>query len=149
MKKSSLIGHTIEVYDAIVQQSYPADSVINSFFRSHKYLGSRDRRFIAETTYGMLRYKKKLEWILSFTNHSSTKHLCFLYLTIFSQEKFLEDEISENLQQEFHQAVTKSTVVLSKEKSITKISLEYSFPEWIIEEWISSFGEEETKKLKF
>ena len=68
MKKSSLIGHTVEAYDLILRDKHPADSVnsIHSFVPTNIW-GSHDRRFVAETVYGMLRYKRRLEWLLQGT----------------------------------------------------------------------------------
>ncbi len=61
MKYSSLLGHTVEVLEEVRRSDLPADSVIGQFFRSRKYLGSRDRRFIAETAYGTLRHRSRCD----------------------------------------------------------------------------------------
>ena len=63
MKTSSLIGHTAELYDLIIHSEHPADSTIDTFFRSHKYLGSHDRRFVAETVYRNASVQKRIEWL--------------------------------------------------------------------------------------
>jgi 16S rRNA (cytosine967-C5)-methyltransferase len=39
----------------------PADSVLHDFFRQHHELGSRDRSFVAESVYGVLRRKRTVE----------------------------------------------------------------------------------------
>jgi len=44
MKLSSLLGHTREVLQLVRDSGRPADSLIDTFFRTHKYLGSHDRR---------------------------------------------------------------------------------------------------------
>ena len=41
--------------------SQPADAVLSQFFRSRPNLGGRDRAFIAETVYGVLRRLRGLE----------------------------------------------------------------------------------------
>jgi 16S rRNA (cytosine967-C5)-methyltransferase len=64
MQLSSLLGHVQELLGNIRASSKPADSLMDSFFRSHKYLGSHDRRFVAETTYGTLRHLRRCEFIL-------------------------------------------------------------------------------------
>jgi 16S rRNA (cytosine967-C5)-methyltransferase len=61
MKLSSLIGHVTELYDNMLVSSKPADRLIDLFFRERKYLGSKDRRFISETLYGILRNKRKID----------------------------------------------------------------------------------------
>ncbi|HTO92723.1 MAG TPA: RsmB/NOP family class I SAM-dependent RNA methyltransferase [Bacteroidota bacterium] len=55
MNRSSLIGHVIEALTLVGSARRPADTVIGEFFRERRYLGSTDRRFIAETVYGVLR----------------------------------------------------------------------------------------------
>ncbi|MCU0452899.1 MAG: methyltransferase domain-containing protein [Bacteroidetes bacterium] len=61
MKYASLLGHTVEILVALRRSPLPADAVIGQFFRSRKYLGSRDRRFIAETAYGTLRHQERCD----------------------------------------------------------------------------------------
>lgn len=63
MRLSSLIGHCAEAMELIVSETRPADRVINYYFRGRKYLGSRDRAFIAEGVYHALRHRRRLEWL--------------------------------------------------------------------------------------
>lgn len=42
----------------------PADAVLSQFFREERVLGNRDRGFVAETVYAVLRRKRHLEHIL-------------------------------------------------------------------------------------
>ena len=65
MQISSLIGHTQELLGIVLNSKKPADALIDTFFRSHKYLGSHDRKFIAETTYGTLRHLRKCELMVT------------------------------------------------------------------------------------
>lgn len=55
MTPSSLAGHAVELLDKIVKADPPADKVISDFYRSRKYLGSHDRRWITEKAYGIIR----------------------------------------------------------------------------------------------
>src|SRR3990172_2717602 len=64
MQLPSLLGHAQELLLLIHTSDKPADSLIDSFFRSHKYLGSHDRRFIAETVYGTLRHLRRCDAVL-------------------------------------------------------------------------------------
>jgi 16S rRNA (cytosine967-C5)-methyltransferase len=60
VKTPSLLGHVVEVLDVILSARRPADAVVREFFRSRHYLGSSDRRFIAERTYDILRHHRLL-----------------------------------------------------------------------------------------
>lgn len=43
----------------------PADATANSFFRERRYIGSGDRRAVAERAWGVLRQRIRLEWHLA------------------------------------------------------------------------------------
>ena len=126
------------------------------FFRNHKYLGSHDRKFVAETTYGMIRYKKKLEWHLaqlSFQSHSEQEHamyLCSAYLLMFDAEyaTILSADYSELLNEKKFQELRDATHMQPNEVNrVTALAVEYSFPEWLLEVWIKQFGEDETVQM--
>ncbi len=51
----SLIGHAAELYRIIWKSPQPADSIASEFFRAHKYIGSKERKFISETVFATLR----------------------------------------------------------------------------------------------
>jgi 16S rRNA (cytosine967-C5)-methyltransferase len=62
---SSLIGHARELLVEILDRpAIPADGTINRFFRDRRYLGSRDRGYIAETVYGTLRGVLRLRFLM-------------------------------------------------------------------------------------
>ena len=46
---------------AVLRFDYPADSVLSRYFRDLRELGARDRAFVAEAVYGVLRRKRSLE----------------------------------------------------------------------------------------
>lgn len=46
------------------QQRIPADKMLESYFKSHRYVGSKDRGAISELVYWILRHKAALEWWL-------------------------------------------------------------------------------------
>jgi 16S rRNA (cytosine967-C5)-methyltransferase len=64
MRRSSLFGHTAELLERILISRQPADNVAREFFRTRHYLGSRDRRFIADYLYGILRHHDRLAFFL-------------------------------------------------------------------------------------
>ncbi|MGH8413532.1 MAG: RsmB/NOP family class I SAM-dependent RNA methyltransferase [Gammaproteobacteria bacterium] len=44
----------------LTQPQYPADSVMDHYFSTHRKMGSKDRAFAAETVYGCLRRRREL-----------------------------------------------------------------------------------------
>lgn len=64
MKKTSFRHHhLLALLDAFEEQALPLDLSISHYFRAHKALGSKDRAEIAETVYGMVRWKGLLDYL--------------------------------------------------------------------------------------
>ena len=167
MKKTSLIGHTVEVYDLILCSEHPADSVLDTFFRSRRYLGSHDRRFVAETVYGMLRHKMRLEWLIKiaetkFVGSPDGHHsllLCYIYLVVLrgeNSETFFEEmepnpEDRKTLRLLANEATSRNGTLDATPRAgsnpAENVALEFSFPQWMVERWIEQFGESETREL--
>lgn len=51
----SLLGHTAELFRIIKKSPQPADALASTYFRSKKYIGSKERRFISELVFAALR----------------------------------------------------------------------------------------------
>ncbi|MDX9698061.1 MAG: RsmB/NOP family class I SAM-dependent RNA methyltransferase [Rhodocyclaceae bacterium] len=56
----SLLIHTTQVIGHVLEFVYPADAVLSRFFRENRELGHRDRAFVAETVYAIVR---RLRWL--------------------------------------------------------------------------------------
>ncbi|MGD9786600.1 MAG: RsmB/NOP family class I SAM-dependent RNA methyltransferase [Sulfuricellaceae bacterium] len=63
MKTSLPISHAIHVLADVLTFQRPADAVLSYFFRHHHEVGARDRDFIAETVYAILRRKRLLDHV--------------------------------------------------------------------------------------
>jgi len=59
-----LLDSTVAALTEALTFRHPADAVLSQFFREQKLLGSRDRGFVAETVYAVLRRKRFLEHAL-------------------------------------------------------------------------------------
>ena len=164
MKISSLVGHTAELYDLIVHEGRPADSIIDQFFRSHKYLGSNDRRFIAEHVYAMIRYRSRLEETVRRCSASlhplqrvvaeqqRTMLHCVAAMVLFGGEHpgrlcadygetsaigALLDAILPALRETITQPFVGEPTA-----HVPRIAWEHSFAEWMVEKFVSRLGVE-------
>jgi 16S rRNA (cytosine967-C5)-methyltransferase len=157
MQILSLIGHTQELLAIILKSTRPADSLIDTFFRSRKYLGSHDRRFIAETTYGTLRHLRKCEYIISSLNSLANEQtddeksllLILVYLSLHGKlDSPTCEQITEKVGQPILDEIIRHTKNISLPDSIVqRLGLEYSFPDWMVERFIEQYGEMETEKI--
>lgn len=71
MRAESLLGHAGELLRRMERSPQPPDSVAQDFFRQRTYLGSKERRFIAEVTFATLRCWGTLEWCVARISHPS------------------------------------------------------------------------------
>ena len=54
------LKHTEALLSELLRSPFAADSVVSHYFRQHRELGHKDRGFIAETVYTVLRHKRSL-----------------------------------------------------------------------------------------
>jgi len=58
---ATLIAHAAEALTRLLDITQPADAVLSAYFREQRQLGGRERGFIAEICYAVLRHKLSLE----------------------------------------------------------------------------------------
>jgi len=58
---AALLRHAETLLAELLRFSAPADQLVSRYFRTHRALGQRDRAFIAETTFAVLRRRRSLE----------------------------------------------------------------------------------------
>ncbi|HET7152517.1 MAG TPA: methyltransferase domain-containing protein [Candidatus Kapabacteria bacterium] len=163
MRASSLIGLTLEIYSIVLGDSRPADFLIAKFFRDRKYLGSHDRKFIAETMYAMLRHKTRLErtalTAMQKPSHGEIAGPLAEMIIYFATEpnvKLLPDffdgvsdvaEVPRVKVEEWFQAAGSNHKDVQYTSEAERISAQHSYPQWLIEKFIAQFGESETEAL--
>jgi 16S rRNA (cytosine967-C5)-methyltransferase len=69
----ALLRHTELLLAELLRSSFAADSVVSRYFRERRELGHRDRAFVAETVYAVLRRKRSLSACCS--NEVTPRHL--------------------------------------------------------------------------
>lgn len=62
MKLSARYQAVLELIDEIFKNQRPADHIINEYTRQRKYMGAKDRRFIIDTTWAIIRRRMRLEF---------------------------------------------------------------------------------------
>ena len=65
----------LEILTEVFKDKTPADNIINDYIRSRKYIGSKDRRFITENCWNIIRNRLKL----SFDTQSNDPRRILLY----------------------------------------------------------------------
>ncbi|MCX6143426.1 MAG: methyltransferase domain-containing protein [Ignavibacteriales bacterium] len=159
-----MIGHAGELLQLVRSTEKPADSIIDMFFRSRKYLGSHDRRFIAESTYGTLRHLRKCESLLrqALGGHADSMipddGFLFLVVTyLLAIEPRTPIEVAD-LEPAVKSGKLKPQLgsllrSLSAPQNVrpvdpvARIGEEYSYPDWMVQRFLDQYGEQETLLL--
>jgi 16S rRNA (cytosine967-C5)-methyltransferase len=160
MQYSSLIGHSIELFDEIKKFAYPADRVISKFYELKRYLGSNDRSFITESVYDLMRNLSKIEHLIkiSLENYPQYKEnppaiLLFLgYFVYRSTEYPTTDETFYDIFKEKLPEIDLSTFIPTVENNIPQLEsvpldIKYSFQDWMVQKFSQSVSNEQLEPL--
>lgn len=65
MTPQARIQTVIEIVQILESRPLPMDLLIGDYMRGRRYIGSKDRRYIAESVYDIVRYTARVGWILA------------------------------------------------------------------------------------
>jgi 16S rRNA (cytosine967-C5)-methyltransferase len=164
MQLSSLLGHTQEVLRTILTSPRPADSLIEQFFRARRYLGSHDRRFIAETAYGTLRHLRRSEVLLHaasdgmeaefFDDDRALLLIAAFHLHERRQPALAPDAVGMCLKSSRLKPVLPELLRRLEGQSMPaassdreRIGQTYSFPDWMVERLMAEYGAERAERI--
>jgi 16S rRNA (cytosine967-C5)-methyltransferase len=162
MQFPSLLGHVEQLLGIVQNSRLPADSLIDSFFRSRKYLGSHDRRFIAETLYGTLRHMTKCEALVAkalgpgqeLSDQDRRLWTVAAYLAAIENYKEISAAALETKTQSAEVRARAAEILeglrvplIVPDDPVQRIASEYSFPEWMVARLAEDFGPTETEQL--
>ena len=168
MKTSSLIGHVVEVLDFVLAGRRPADAVVREFFRARHYLGSSDRRFIAERTFDVLRHhrlltlrcRRALEALPGAPVMPALPTVMLVAAHEVTCARRDINELSSDIGPLWEASVrdvdcplflgTLAGAELPEEirgDEMRTIAVRHSMPDFVVAEWLERFGAEETEAL--
>lgn len=143
---SRLYQATELLHDIVSQPQYPADSVMDRYFSTHRKMGSKDRGFAAETVYACLRHRRELAALaLPVAGEAAdTAHwLVGTYLLKYSgwSARALEQAGFDG------DAVALVERVRALDMFEFPLAVRANLPDWLAESLVTQFGEAETLKL--
>ena len=62
MQLSAKYQAILEIMQKVWQDQYPSDNIIKEYLRNRKYIGSKDRKFITNTIWDIIRHRSRLEF---------------------------------------------------------------------------------------
>lgn len=145
MNPSARVQAAIDLLDAILDETRPADGVIAAYFRGRKFFGAKDRRAVSDQIWRILRHRARLSWALG-TDQVSGRLLVAADLThhdkrhidaisgLFSGALHGPHPLSSNERRMVQQAASRDPADAPRE-----IKLE--MPDWLIEKFDAAFGQ--------
>lgn len=131
------------------QKRFPADKMLEGYFKGHRYIGSKDRGAVSELVYWVLRHKAALEWFIERHHQIATGRMLVIAAMVLRKDynpqtiqslpkdsRFSPAGFSEN-----EQAVIEALVRHSIEHKDMPDPARLNYPEWMDHMLRNSFGE--------
>lgn len=136
----TLLNHAADALREVLHFEHPADGVLSRFFREHRNLGHRDRGFIAESVYAVLR---RLRWLRAVAGaKASPRQLLLAWLARGEgwSMRQMEGALSGG---------DKTWITELKAMQLPELSLadQADLPDWLTERLLAQLGEERTLAL--
>ena len=157
MQPSSLYGHAVEVYSEFRKNPVvPADAVIRRFFLDRKYLGAKDRRFIADTYFGTIKNWRRLEALVldSFADCEVTADRTIAAFAIVFQgesagsirEAFAKFQLPTDALARLadRDRETARLAMLARDE---RLGILHSFPTWFVTRMVEEYGSEHIEPI--
>lgn len=144
-----LLGHTLELINEILlRPSTPADLTISRFYARRRYLGSHDRAFIADTTYGMLRDVIRLKMALgellttAFPDDQPFIVAAAHFIALDIDPRLIEEvtEIPYGDLERIAEALSESPAFFSELPQSDQLAARHSVPSWLAERVVAQYG---------
>jgi 16S rRNA (cytosine967-C5)-methyltransferase len=164
MNISSLIGHVLELIEHVEGEPQPSDRVVSEFLLPKKYLGSHDRRFISDAVYGLIRHRRLSRSLIKrfIYEHPEAINLEAPHVRHFASYMAYAFATENNNPVPLHYWQTcfpKIDLQLFTDwirgnrsidfltDSIAKLSVRYSFEDWMVRQWDEQLSTETEQLL--
>ena len=129
-----LVTHAVQALTDVLNFEHPADAVLSRYFREHRALGHRDRGFIAESVYGVLR---RLRWLHRLAGREATP--LQLLLAWFARGEGWAMRQFDGLMTEEERAWIETVKAANLPEG--SIAERADFPDWLCERLLTVFDE--------
>lgn len=128
----------------------PADQALSAYFRKRRYIGSKDRRFIKETFYEIVRYFQAFRWWLDlYQGDFNGRNIINLYVSeskfekkeMHGTEKYGLEELTDNeiwLMLEYH--LDWYSAEQRNKPFEPPAWVKFNCPEWLFDKFETRFG---------
>lgn len=152
MTPSSRLHATIELLHEILsgwqsEKRFPADKVIDRFFRSRRYIGSKDRAYVGELVYWVLRNLALLQWNVG--AQYNARLLVFAALQYRKEYKLAElDALCDGDKYSPHTMTPSEREALLKKPAEPPLHVRLNYPQWLEPELKKTLGGDFEKAMQ-
>ena len=174
MRKKTPRAICLDILNRVEEADLHPDRLLTDSFKRYRHLTSLDRAFLTELTYGVLRWRGKLDWVIrQFSKiplekiESETLNILRLglYQILFLSRTPSSAAVNESVELAkrirgkggagFVNAVLRSAIRQKDEirypdiaeEPALRLSVIQSHPLWLVERWVKEMGAEETLKI--
>jgi 16S rRNA (cytosine967-C5)-methyltransferase len=134
------------------EKRFPADKLLDNYFKGHRYIGSKDRAAIGELFYWILRHKSGLEWWLERLNQRvHGRSFVFAALALrreYSHSLSKDSQFSPPPPDEHEQRLIEGLALESLEHAEMPDHVRLNYPAWVDALMRKSFGKEFEKAMR-
>jgi 16S rRNA (cytosine967-C5)-methyltransferase len=174
LRKKTPRAICLDILNRIEKADLHPDRLLTDSFKRYRHLTSLDRSFLTELTYGVIRWRGKLDWVIRHFSkipfekiESETLHILRLglYQILFLSRTPSSAAVNESVELAkrirgkggagFVNAVLRSSIRQKDEIRYPEmdedpalhISVVQSHPLWLVQRWVREMGVEETIKI--
>jgi 16S rRNA (cytosine967-C5)-methyltransferase len=156
MNPSARIASVIEIFELLhhtwqTKRHAPVDRLMASYYKSRRYMGSKDRAFVSEMAYGILRHGGALEWHIMQLGYSITPRSITIAALVFfynQDEKAISPLFNGSDKYgpgELTQKDSKLIHMLNErdfENETMPVTARHNFPDWMHQPLLDVFGDD-------
>ncbi len=174
MRKKKPRAICLDILNRIEEADLHPDRLLTDSFKRYRYLTSLDRAFLTELTYGVIRWRGKLDWVIHHFSKIPLEKIELetlnilrlgLYQVLFLSRTPCSAAVNESVELAkrirgkggagFVNAVLRSAIRQKDEirhpdiveDPVLHISVAQSHPLWLVQRWVREMGVEETLKI--
>lgn len=139
------LAQSAELLSSIFSGKLPADKQMELYFRAHRNMGKRDRGFVAETVYGVIRDRRFLEWGLVRDSGAMPDERELVAAYLMTNSGWSVRTLGAKGFEEFaKRASEKARGIVRRD---LPFSLRNSVPDWLGERLVAQYGEAAATEL--
>ena len=150
MNVKSLVGHLNEIYNIVSSWGKPVDVELKKYYRSRKYLGSNDRKFISNNLYSIIRNHRLIIHIAEkhFNHLTNINYFDKLFFINHTFSNVNNENVSLYIKEIFSESDELASLIKEKISLVSNnLCLKYSFPDWMIDKFAKVIPEQEMENF--